>query len=103
MERGGGMTSAPESAGEIALRSCDLVPASGDHASFVFQQIKTFYHHVGGFGNLLLMGQAGFLDHDETVAGIRAFAREVYPRLREEFPDTALSGRDAPAGAAAGA
>lgn len=68
----------------------------------VFEQIKTFYHHVGGFGNLLLMGQAGFLDHEETVAGIRTFAREVYPRLKEEFPDDALSGRDAPASVAAG-
>ena len=38
------------------------------------------------------MGQAGFLEHDETVAGIRTFAREVYPRLKEEFPDTAISG-----------
>jgi hypothetical protein len=28
------------------------------------------------------MGQAGFLEHDETVRGIRLFAREVYPRLK---------------------
>ena len=59
----------------------------------VFEQIKAFYHHVGGFGNLLLMGQAGHLDHEDTVAGIRTFAREVYPRLKEEFPDSAISGR----------
>jgi hypothetical protein len=39
------------------------------------------------------MGQAGFLEHDETVHGIRTFAREVYPRLREAFPDTAITGR----------
>jgi hypothetical protein len=39
------------------------------------------------------MGQAGFLGHDETVAGIRNFAREVYPRLQEAFPDDAISGR----------
>ena len=44
------------------------------------------------FGHLLIMGQAGFLEHDDTVAGIRTFAREVYPRLKEEFPDTAISG-----------
>jgi hypothetical protein len=44
------------------------------------------------------MGQAGFLDHEETVAGIRAFARDVYPRLKEEFPDDARSGRDVAAG-----
>jgi hypothetical protein len=29
------------------------------------------------------MGQAGFLDHDETVKGMRMFVREVYPRLKE--------------------
>ena len=49
------------------------------------KQIKKFYDHVGGFGHLLLMGQAGFLDHDETVRGIQTFAREVYPRLKEGF------------------
>lgn len=66
----------------------------------VFQQIKNFYHHVGGFGHILLMGQAGHLDHDETVAGIKAFARQVYPRLQAEFPDDAISGRIEPAGTA---
>src|SRR5437660_1346062 len=49
--------------------------------------------HVGGFGHLLIMGQAGFLEHDETVHGIKTFAREVYPRLKEAFPDSAISGR----------
>ena len=29
------------------------------------------------------MGQAGFLEHDETVTGIRLFGREVYPRLKD--------------------
>jgi hypothetical protein len=40
---------------------------------------------------LLIMGQAGFLEHNDTVLGIRTFAREVYPRLRTEFPDTAIA------------
>ena len=51
----------------------------------VFQQIKALYEHAGGFGHLLIMGQAGFLDHNETVSGIRTFAREVYPRLKVEL------------------
>jgi hypothetical protein len=38
------------------------------------------------------MGQAGFLEHDDTVHGIRMFAREVYPRLKEIYPDTTVSG-----------
>ena len=58
----------------------------------VHRQMKRLYDHVGGFGHLLIMGQAGFLEHDETVLGIRTFAREVYPRVKAEFPDTAVSG-----------
>ena len=46
------------------------------------------------------MGQAGFLEHDETVLGIRTFARELYPRLKELYPDTLVSGvREAAAAA----
>lgn len=51
----------------------------------VTKQIKKFYDHVGGFGHLLLMGQAGFLEHKETVVGIKTFAREVFPRLNGDF------------------
>jgi alkanesulfonate monooxygenase SsuD/methylene tetrahydromethanopterin reductase-like flavin-dependent oxidoreductase (luciferase family) len=51
----------------------------------VVKQIRKIYDYVGGFGHILLMGQAGFLDHQETVLGIKTFAREVYPRLKAEF------------------
>jgi alkanesulfonate monooxygenase SsuD/methylene tetrahydromethanopterin reductase-like flavin-dependent oxidoreductase (luciferase family) len=61
-------------------------------------QIAGFYEQVGGFGHLLIMGQAGFLEHEETVTGIRTFAREVYPRLQALFPDGADSGQGARAG-----
>ena len=30
---------------------------------------------VGGFGNLLMFGQGGFLDHADTVANITLFPR----------------------------
>ena len=49
----------------------------------VYKQIKAFYDHVGGFGHLLSMGQAGFLDYDESVKSIRLLGREVNPRLKE--------------------
>ncbi|MBI3302389.1 MAG: hypothetical protein HYZ72_09995 [Deltaproteobacteria bacterium] len=52
----------------------------------VHRQIMKMYKRVGGFGHLLIMGQAGFLDHDETVKGMKLFAREVYPRLKELAP-----------------
>lgn len=68
----------------------------------VFEQIRNFYRHIGGFGHLLLMGQAGFLDHDETVAGIKTFARDVYPRLQAEFPDDAMTEEPAAKHAAGG-
>ncbi|QII00319.1 LLM class flavin-dependent oxidoreductase [Rhodococcoides fascians A21d2] len=48
-------------------------------------QIEKFYEKVGGFGHLLLMGQAGFLEHDETVKGIRTFAEQVKPELERSF------------------
>ena len=68
----------------------------------VYQQVRKFYDHVGGFGHLLIMGQAGFLDHAETVHGIQTFAREVLPRLQVECPDMAVSGFHEDAKSAAG-
>ena len=56
----------------------------------VYRQIMKMYEHVGGFGHLLIMGQAGFLDHSETVKGMKLFAREVYPRLKE-LPSVAIA------------
>ena len=52
----------------------------------VCEQIRRFYHHVGGFGHLILLGQAGHLGHDETVNNMRLFAEEVAPRLDELSP-----------------
>ena len=72
-----------------AIEAGIMFAGTPDH---VYRQIKKFYDHIGGFGHLLIMGQAGFLEHDETVAGIRCFARNVYPRLKEEFSDLAISG-----------
>jgi alkanesulfonate monooxygenase SsuD/methylene tetrahydromethanopterin reductase-like flavin-dependent oxidoreductase (luciferase family) len=48
----------------------------------VYAQIEKHHAHVGGYGHLLMMGQAGFLEHDETVRGMTLFASEVYPRLK---------------------
>ena len=52
----------------------------------VYNQIKALNDSVGGFGNLLMFGQGGFLDHADTVANITLFAEEVLPRLRELSP-----------------
>ena len=42
---------------------------------------------IDGFGNLLMFGQGGFLDHADTVANITLFAKEVLPRLCELNPE----------------
>ncbi len=49
----------------------------------VFDQLKKFHEHVGGFGNLLSMGNAGHLSHEDTQKSLRLLAKEVYPRLKE--------------------
>jgi hypothetical protein len=53
----------------------------------VYNQIKSFYGDVGGFGNLLIMGQAGFLGAKETVSSMKLFSEEVAPRLAELSPE----------------
>ena len=49
----------------------------------VFDQIKHFWEYCGGFGNLMMMGQAGFMTFDETLKSMKLFSQEVYPRLKE--------------------
>jgi alkanesulfonate monooxygenase SsuD/methylene tetrahydromethanopterin reductase-like flavin-dependent oxidoreductase (luciferase family) len=47
----------------------------------VAAQIKRFQDDVGEFGNLLIMGQAGFLRKDDVIASLRRMATEVLPQL----------------------
>ena len=49
----------------------------------VFEQIKEFHQHVGGLGQLLMMGQGGHISHDDTVSNLRLFSKEVLPRLSD--------------------
>ena len=49
----------------------------------VFEQIKAFYDYSGGFGNLLIMGQAGHLTFEQTRRSMALFSTEVYPRLKD--------------------
>jgi alkanesulfonate monooxygenase SsuD/methylene tetrahydromethanopterin reductase-like flavin-dependent oxidoreductase (luciferase family) len=53
-------------------------------------QIEKFYERVGGFGHLLMLGQAGFMSHDQAVAGIGNFAEFVKPHLEGISRPTAL-------------
>lgn len=56
-------------------------------AESVAGQIERFNEHVGGFGHLLVMGQAGHLGHEDTVSGIKRFAEDVVP-LVERVTDS---------------
>lgn len=49
--------------------------------------IKDLSDRVGGFGHLLFFGQGGFLSHQDAVANITLFGKEVMPRLRELNPE----------------
>jgi alkanesulfonate monooxygenase SsuD/methylene tetrahydromethanopterin reductase-like flavin-dependent oxidoreductase (luciferase family) len=48
----------------------------------VYQQLVEFCEYCGGMGNLLMMGHAGFLSHEDTVDNLTLFAQEVLPRLK---------------------
>lgn len=52
----------------------------------VYRQIMDFYDKVGGFGHLAMIGRSGFMTHAESEKGIRLFAKEVLPRLKEVAP-----------------
>jgi alkanesulfonate monooxygenase SsuD/methylene tetrahydromethanopterin reductase-like flavin-dependent oxidoreductase (luciferase family) len=49
----------------------------------VWDQLKSFYDHVGGFGHLLMMGQGGHISHEDTVDNLTLFSKEVLPRLAD--------------------
>ncbi len=65
----------------------------------VYGQIRAFWEHSGGFGHLLMMGQAGHLPADRVLRSMTLFNDEVYPRLRElaaDWDPEAATGRRRP-------
>ena len=86
---------APASQNAARLMSIDTAQAMKDGILFagspdsVYRQVMEFYDRVGGFGHLVLIGRSGFMTHAESEKGIRLFAKEVLPRLREIKPVTA--------------
>jgi alkanesulfonate monooxygenase SsuD/methylene tetrahydromethanopterin reductase-like flavin-dependent oxidoreductase (luciferase family) len=55
----------------------------------IYRQVMDFYAKVGGFGHLVMIGRSGFMTHAEAEKGIKLFAKEVLPRLKEVAPITA--------------
>jgi alkanesulfonate monooxygenase SsuD/methylene tetrahydromethanopterin reductase-like flavin-dependent oxidoreductase (luciferase family) len=47
----------------------------------VASQINRFCEQVGPFGNLLIMGQAGYLRKDDVIGSLTRMAKEVRPQL----------------------
>jgi alkanesulfonate monooxygenase SsuD/methylene tetrahydromethanopterin reductase-like flavin-dependent oxidoreductase (luciferase family) len=56
----------------------------------VYRQIVEFSDKVGGFNHLSMIGRSGFMTHRESEKGIRLFAKEVLPRLKEIKPVEAV-------------
>jgi alkanesulfonate monooxygenase SsuD/methylene tetrahydromethanopterin reductase-like flavin-dependent oxidoreductase (luciferase family) len=48
----------------------------------VYTQIVEFCEYCGGMGNLLMMGHAGAMSHEDTVDNLTLFSKEVLPRLK---------------------
>jgi alkanesulfonate monooxygenase SsuD/methylene tetrahydromethanopterin reductase-like flavin-dependent oxidoreductase (luciferase family) len=49
----------------------------------VFRQIREHRERVGPFEHLVLASRSGFMTHGEATKGLKLFAKEVLPRLRE--------------------
>ncbi|HYI07036.1 MAG TPA: LLM class flavin-dependent oxidoreductase, partial [Reyranella sp.] len=47
----------------------------------VAARIRLLYDQVGGFEHLLMMQQAGHLDHKRTVRSMTLFAQDVMPQV----------------------
>lgn len=90
------MLQAGASAMRPRLRSGEALPVDGTIEQYmeaglffvgtpdeVYEQLVTFHEETGGFGNLLMMAQAGELDHHETADNLTLMGREVAPRLAE--------------------
>jgi hypothetical protein len=48
-----------------------------------YKQVTDFIEYTGGLGNLLVMAQAGHLNHKDTVDSLTVLAKEIMPRLKE--------------------
>ena len=53
------------------------------HARRVLPADHGFHRVTGGLGNLLVMAQAGFLSHADTVDSLSLMAKEIMLRLTE--------------------
>jgi alkanesulfonate monooxygenase SsuD/methylene tetrahydromethanopterin reductase-like flavin-dependent oxidoreductase (luciferase family) len=49
----------------------------------VYRQIREYRERVGPFEHLVLASRSGFMTHGEATKGLRLFAKDVLPRLRE--------------------
>jgi alkanesulfonate monooxygenase SsuD/methylene tetrahydromethanopterin reductase-like flavin-dependent oxidoreductase (luciferase family) len=83
-------TSAIQNAGGLIGLTAEQAMARGilfaGSPDTIYQQIMDFDNRVGGFGHLVIIGRSGFMTHAEAEKGLRLFAKEVLPRLKEIAP-----------------
>lgn len=53
----------------------------------VYNQMCSFVDGIGGLGHMLLMGQGGHMNHEETVDSMKLLGAHVLPRLKTRYPD----------------
>lgn len=61
----------------------------------VFQQLRDFFHGVGGLANILLMMHAGTMSNETSIRSMELYANEVLPRLRAEVYEPYLRSGEA--------
>jgi hypothetical protein len=49
----------------------------------VMRQIEAHRAKVGPYEHLVLASRSGFMTHQEATKGLKMFAKEVLPRLKE--------------------
>jgi alkanesulfonate monooxygenase SsuD/methylene tetrahydromethanopterin reductase-like flavin-dependent oxidoreductase (luciferase family) len=82
-------------AGVAAADMVDAAIAFSGTPDQVYSQIIELSEHVGGIGNLIVMGHGGDMPHGEALANLTLFAQEVLPRLREHDASAASEAANA--------
>jgi alkanesulfonate monooxygenase SsuD/methylene tetrahydromethanopterin reductase-like flavin-dependent oxidoreductase (luciferase family) len=61
----------------------------------VYNQLKSFYDRVGGFGNFIMMVQTGTMGYEMVQKSMELFSTEVLPRFRSDVFEADTEGYQA--------
>ena len=82
-----GVPAAPRPAAGLIGITAEQAIAKGlmfaGNSDSVYRQIREYRERVGPFEHLVLASRSGFMTHGEATKGLKRFAKDVLPRLRE--------------------